>query len=458
MWRLLATALWLLPTLGWAGTMASVGSTIGSATATQLTETYFILPDNQNIVVAEDADPAPTRSDLQLTADWVCANRATHNIKAAVTLGDLVRTAATAAYWTIYAEMRDVFVACRMPLLPTYGNHDGADTVEVMSIPQNATNFHVNVGQDWMDVQPWFSGERPDWTQVGGPGAFNGVSLYTENTTTYASRSYWVRIPPLVFINAEWEFGIRWGARDGRMVGYPAANAEGWALNTAATNPSRYTVFVTHAGPCHPPVNCDLTPERSVAFPASFDPTGAAGDYTSWLDDFTLPNMFVHLNGHWGRQSCLGGGGVYAQGVRDDGSRWLAGGYDTNCSDRRDQVALNTCPNGAGGAACVSNPYTWQGWMRVKRASHQVCLDTIRVLDVDADNNGNPNVVQSATDSCYAGQGGCSLVAPQIGQGALGFPVITDLDCTEVNSNDEGTVIGCPTQSEFCMDIEDILR
>ena len=438
-----------------AGTVTSVASTLGVATNT--TDSFFVFADNQNMIYrATQAPNTPGSEDQEVIADWICANKGAYEIKGVVTVGDLVRTAATIAQWDEYAKMRDILAACDMPLLPTYGNHDGSPTIQLMSIENDATNFHTYVGQLWMDVQTWFIGNRPDWTEIGGGGVFEGDPLYLENTNTFASRSYWAQIPPFVFINAEWEQGIRWGSRSGRIADYPAAKAEEWALDLAAEKSNRYMIFVTHAGPCHPPVNCDLTPERSVAFPAAFDPTGAAGDYTSWLE-MGKPNMIAYLNGHWGRQSCLGGGGTYATAVRDDGSAWIAGGFDTNCEDRRDSgVALNTCPS-EGGAACVSNAYTWNGWMQLKRLRRQICFNTIRVLDVDADNDGQPNIEEGApTDSCYAGDAGCSLVAPVFDQGSIGYPVITDLDCTEARSNDEGTVTGCPNMPETCLTIRDL--
>ena len=438
-----------------AGTVTSVASTLGVAANT--TDSFFVFADNQNMVYrATQAPNTPGSEDQEVIADWICANKGAQNIKAAVTVGDLVRTAATTAQWTEYAKLRDILVACDMPLLPTYGNHDGVSTVSDISIPQDATNFHTYVGQSWLDLQPWFIGDRPDWTEIAGPGGFLGQSLYDENTNTFASRSYWVQIPPFVFIDAEWEQGIRWGARDGRIAGYPAAFAEDWALDLAAEKSNRYMIFVTHAGPCHPPVNCDLTPEDIPG--VSADPTGSGGNYTDWLE-MGHENMIAYLNGHWGRQSCLGGGGTYAQAVRDNGSAWIAGGWDVNCEDRRDPgVALNTCPSESG-AACVSNPYTWNGWMQLKRLNRQLCFNTIRVIDVDDNNDGEPNIEEAvgATDSCYAGDAGCALGAAVLDQGSIGYPAATDNDCDDTSRTfDAGTVTGCPNMPETCLTIRDL--
>lgn len=443
--------------------MASADHVIPSAAAAQLTDSYFVLADNQNRTIKAVTPPLHTTyNDLEVVGRWACANQATYNIKAVLTVGDLVRSGGSAAHWAEYNLMRDVFAACDIPMLPVYGNHDGSPTVETMDQTTNATLFHDSVGKDWMDLQPWFVGQRPDIREFASSRAQGMVSpgdpLYIG--PDQESRSYWVQIPPLVFISAEWEQGIRWGARNGRPIGTEAANTEGWGLSVAKSFPSRYAVWLTHAGPCHPPHNCDLTPELADPPISILDPWGSGGNYTEWLE-MGPPNLFAYLNGHWGRQSDLGGGGSYAQGLRNDGSRWVAGGWDTNSINRHDSgVAGNICDISGVPTPCPENPYTWDGWMQVKRANRQVCFNTVRTFDVDADDDGTSNIEEGApSDSCYAGELGCTLLAAEFGQSdAYGFPTAGNPECQPPETQDDGASTGCPNVApeEFCVTITNI--
>ena len=448
------------------GASASAGTATevtGSLSSGILVDTYYVFPDHQSLARLEDAaegvaSPWGTlgaNSDLITMGNRVCDLRDAHNIKAAIGMGDMVNDGQDVNEWVPFDSFVSVLDACRVPYAAALGNHEfsGGEPDPGLNA-YDATLYHQHQGQDVMDVKGWFAGsraERPRWVYL----KANGTPMYLENTTTYKSRSFWVPIPPFNFIFPEWEWGIRISEADWPRQDY--GPADGWIYQMKAQYPHDYWFLVTHAGPCDTPDNCDLTPEDNHPV----NPKG--GDWAPVIESMGK-NIIGYLNGHWGRggvRGCWGGSGTYNTQIRDDGSRWIAGGFDFNCGTRLDpQISAsntNVCPtNGFGppgtcpGADCIdcdSNPYTWSGWVTLERSGGPaICLNTVRTIDVDSDNDGVPNSVPPNATAVLEFDRGTTYGHP---------------DPTETNTNCGGDDLGgfsgpdelqgCPNRPRTCM-------
>jgi hypothetical protein len=465
-----------------AGTLVSAGDS-GVGAAAQLTDTYFIFPDNQMMTWIE-TDAAfsspwgaiggiPAATDIEQIMNWVCTNRDTHNIKAVLHMGDAVRRGAQAAAWAPLNDAVDILDACDVPFVMAVGNHElqGISSIQNPDDQNNAEQYHLNQGETVMDVKGWFAGsraQRPDWIECVSDDDGDGVCtaggdtvVYLEDTDTYASRSFWVPIPPLNIMVPEWDYSIK--LSDSSWSG-PVSPAEEWTHALRITHPNDYWLHVTHAGPCDVPQNCDLTP-RDLG--RNFGPQG--GDWSPTIHGLG-PNVVGFLNGHWnagGLDACNSGGGVYATGSRSDGSPWLAAGFDMNCGVRQDPQAVagnvNFCPDdgiadddpctaaGAGCNDCDTNPYTWSGWLQVKRSTRQICVDTIRVIDVDTNNDGTPDAGAATilTGSEEFDRGTTYTNHPTAGEGLCNTG-------TNPGDGDSGPVTGCPNDPETCITITNL--
>lgn len=440
-----------------AGTLANTPATLSSG---QLLDTYFIYPDHQSLAALEDPAHGVTspwgqlgaNSDLGAMMTWACNRRDTHNIKAVLSMGDMVQNANLTTQLNFVASISTIADACRLPFVATVGNHElgtGTGFPSTVNITTTALLYHQILGQDVMDAKGWFAGsraERPDWFEVDG----NGNSIYLETGFGYKSRSFWVPIPPLNIAVPEWEYGIRISTKSYSGV---SSNALPWLKELQRTRfPHDYWLHVTHAGPCDSPENCDLTPANINV------PTNFGGDWSSTLEGFG-PNVIGFLNGHWsrgGERACWGSGGSSTSATRDDGSQWLAAGYDYNCGTRQDPQAagINSCPDagfGPPGACpgpdcieCEGNPYTWAAWLQLKRDTRQLCTRSVRFIDVDTNNDGTPN----------AGAG------TLIEEYDRGLPPFSDPDPLAVNTNcgvdDDGPITSCPNDPERCIQIQEL--
>ena len=455
---------------GYAGSLTAAPSTLGGGT---MLDTYYIFPDNQRLSWLENAaspDTPPAApwglleagsgtTDLEAMASWVCTNRDAFNIKAALGMGDMTRQAVETGEWQAIADMVTVLDGCSVPYLPAYGNHDGVPTVPDPGRFQNATNYFTFVS-DPMAAKGWFAGsraERPDWVQT----ANGGVTiLYTEDTGANPSRSFWVPIPPFNIAVPEWEYGIRVGSSSWQpLAGGDPDPADAWIRGLKDTYPHDYWLQVTHAGPCQTPQNCDLIP---------WDTDPAQGGQ-SWAHQLEVlgPQFVAFLNGHWGRESdegCWGGGGTYTNAVRDDGSRWIAGGFDTNCGTRQDASSTaaphtTQCPDDGSGActgpdaetcsSCDGVPTTWTAWMYLERDARRLCMETIRTVDMDTNNDGVP---QDPATLISAGS-----IDRGFGIGNYPYPDPLDPNASQSCTQglvDSGVVTGCPNEATpYCIDI-----
>jgi hypothetical protein len=430
-----------------------------------MTDTYFIFPDSQFMAWLEgnsEGQPASPwgqlsgDSDLEQVAEWICNYRDTFNIKGALHMGDMVRNGDEASEWAPVAAAIADLDACNVPFLPTFGNHEPDDTLQQPAEPADATLYHTTVGQDVLDDKGWFANsraERPTWIEVDE----SGTSLYEEDTSTYKSRSFWVPLPPFNFAVPEWEYGIR--ISKSSWTGGPSL-AAAWLDQLRTTYPNDYWIQITHAGPCDVPGNCDLTPE---SIGGGLGPFG--GDWGTEVESLG-PQFVGFMNGHWGRNpalACWGGGAVYNALTRDDGTRALLGGFDTNCGTRQDPGANAVCssngrgePTGCpGGPECIpceGTPYTWHAWMRLKRESREICYDTIRVIDVDANDDGTPDATATVlTDTTFESDRGATYGDPDPLDANLPDPH----NCIQ-DDFDTGVTTGCPNPSETCITIADL--
>lgn len=474
--RALALAALLVCGAAHAGSLGTVGATLSAGA---LVDTYFIFPDNQSMAQAEFNTPTPwgqlgaTHSDLEQIATWVCNNRDAYNIKAGVHVGDIVvNGGSSGGVWTNIVNYSTILENCGIPWLPDYGGHDGelnGANPQRWDSTDNADLYHLNVGRTAMASKGWFAGSRgeyPDWeycieTDTDGTCI---TSTYAEGTPR--GRTYWVPIPPLNFAMMEWQYGIRISnCANGQAVCNdpigPTANNPGatWVDQLRKTYAHDYWIHVSHAGPCDSPNNCDFTP-------ANGNPANGihGGDWTGTVHHLG-PQFITFLNGHWGRggdRSCWAGSGNYRVETRDDGSNFIAGVFDFQCGVRLDpSVAANNCQadggNGPPGpcpgpdcVACPSVPYTWSGWMQLKRTSRQLCLNTIRTIDVDADDDGTPNSGVGAAARATI------LTPAEFDRGTLyGDPDPLDPNAHACNGDfDDGPINeGCPNEPETCIDI-----
>jgi hypothetical protein len=90
------------------------------------------------------------------------------------------------------------------------------------------------------------------------------------------------------------------------------------------------------------------------------------GEQQSWIDyRDEAANAFVFIHGHTNGVSDADGGGFFEVLTRDDGTPAIAAGFD---------FASITRGHGTGG-------YSWNGRVRWKRGSRQVCVQTIRPIN-----------------------------------------------------------------------------
>lgn len=168
-------ALLLWPMVLLAGT-ADVGSPNSSAAYTLSgTNTFrmFHFEDVQ-LYSRNNGDPEAQISDLVETAQWVCDNKESQNIKAAIFTGDLVQTSTSTAHWDNFVTVLDILDGCGMPYAPTAGNHDIDGSPGVPSsqcdptIVDNLWPNYTSYITDRIEVKSWFREKGPDVTNNNG--------------------------------------------------------------------------------------------------------------------------------------------------------------------------------------------------------------------------------------------------------------------------------------------------
>jgi hypothetical protein len=157
------------------------------------------------------------------------------------------------------------------------------------------------------------------------------------------------------------------------------------------------------------------------------------------------PQAIGFLGGHWNRgfEGCQTGAGAFATHVRDDLSRFLTAQFEFNCSGRTDPVAGALCDDFSD---CSSNPYTWQGWIELDRQGRQLCAQSVRTIDVDADDDGEDEAVAATL-----------RIPPDVDRGSAPW---SDPDVTNPESycNDalrarysSGPATACPNNPRTCV-------
>lgn len=387
--RWLATALWLLATPVWAGSLGSAAPQLPQGTA--LRDVFPIWGDTQQYARNIEGFVGAGDSTFEVLAQWACDNKTDalgdglSRVRGVLQMGDIVNDASVAAEWTQYGLARDILEGCAtgpVPAVPTQGNHDTVGTTQTPDAVANATLYQQNAGKDQIDGQPWFGGrgayqERSVFGEVlvhpgglcdpasGDTCTTPGALIYQENAS-YGSRSFWINFTNrLKVFSAEYQLGI--------MTFYNMV--EGWQRTSTGAMLKQVTtldpstpplwIFISHAAPC-----------TATGGANNCDQWEVAGGWDSMRDQ-TPSNVAVFMGGHWNASNAANGQGQFSNIMtRDDGSQTLAGIFDFS-SDTADDPEVT-----------AANPYVWQGMLTIDRVRDSICVQTARYLDVDSDNDG----------------------------------------------------------------------
>lgn len=261
----LAFLLWLFP-------VSSSAITVASEPEEDNVFTVIIQPDTQYQMLSDSHAQSWYKA-----AEWMCNNKASLDIRAVLTLGDLVDSGNDTDQWDRWKFGADILNRCNLPILATVGNHDFPCNPESSTCGGRGDATDKN----WLDVadnfQTYTQGvmdtEDRVWWEARGPTMIDTAC----GPIGEESRVAWIR------------FHDKWGAiavpwNDGANSAYGGAastceNHWTWARNILSTYPDKNFIVVNHR------------------FVFTSGPQ-AVGDLDYLLDNHA--NAVIAAGGHWG--------------------------------------------------------------------------------------------------------------------------------------------------------------
>lgn len=205
--------------------------------------TVIIQPDTQSQVTSD-----VHAESLMAAVRWVCDRRDALDIRAFLTLGDLVANGRQAEQWARWRAAMDVLKGCEVPVLAVVGNHDfpcnperprGCGPGEVGAehnylgdasdfLAQTRAVMDASEGVWWKARSPEL--EEPACTRVEQPG-----------------RSAWIRFhPKWAAIALPWNDADGEGAYTGVGRATHCQGQYDWAQGVAAANPDLNFIVLSH--------------------------------------------------------------------------------------------------------------------------------------------------------------------------------------------------------------------